>query len=619
MEAGGFGRPEAAGAGSPNDSAILKLQQSADGQEYIVVRENLDVERINATSGARKKIGALPEPKKTPGRTYELHETKIADDGLIIRDFSIASTDKPISYYQAFDSGTGRVLEGELTGIGSILRKSPGGGLYAIDNEDHIVEIKPGKDGLVVQKPKLSKRDSVYARHGGCVAGMTDAVKAPVLKELNDQSTSPGAYFKCRKIASNYLIEEISSGSSGEIRSDVLFRSNGKKIDLRDILKSASSEVISYNNFAWVGAFPTTQALATRLKAEWVGVLLNRSAYVLKRDTEDNGSSDDGRENWSVLLHYRHPTFVESARFIGPDRLVAVEAESGRLVAHDFGKEPKENFFTTSMDSIIGSETPVGTLLHQGTCVGYAIPRTRTAIMPDGRKITFNTSSMTEAADKHELDISGLKDMVVALGDDADCIQFSADWKRLLTVKASGVTMYDFQNVLQTGTLAGNEIRTLPTGHASSAFFVDPAGERIITSNYTNHVLLWSEEPQRKTWLSTEIYKGDNLIYYAEPDATAGRLILIEKIGGGEVRGLLYSLGAREVWFDLGSDYKWLGAAFAEKSNVVVSEHFTWARVFPMLPLSAFAALADKQLSPGCRPPSQKDYRQSPCWPASYR
>ena len=61
------------------------------------------------------------------------------------------------------------------------------------------------------------------------------------------------------------------------------------------------------------------------------------------------------------------------------------------------------------------------------------------------------------------------------------------------------------------------------------------------------------------------------------------------------------------------------GAAFTENSEIVVAEHGEWKRVYPLLPLSQLVALADEQLAAECRPRSPKEYRQSPCWPASSR
>jgi hypothetical protein len=309
---------------------------------------------------------------------------------------------------------------------------------------------------------------------------------------------------------------------------------------------------------------------------------------------------------------------VAHARFIGPNRLVVLDAESGRLFEHDYGDQPIENLFVSPVDSIINSDQPVDTLNH-GTCVGYSISRAKSVKMPDGTEIAYDTSSLSESSDKHQLEITGVTNKVVTLGDDANCIQFSTDWKRMLIVKDSTVVLYDFQKILATGTLTGNDLDTLHATQVSSAFFVGPDGNGILMTDYTNHVLLWKQDTATKAWASTEVYEGDNVIFYAEPDATGDRMILIESLGEGDVHGILYSISAREVWFDLGTDYKWLGAAFANNSNVIVSEHFTWARVFPLFPLSGFAALADKELSPECRPPSPNDYRKSACWPASYQ
>ncbi len=603
-------------AGTPSDSPIAKLQQSIDGQEYIILRENLDVERINASTGARKKTGSLAEPKKLPGRSYELNDTKITDDGLIVRDFSVTIKDNSNAYYQAFDSATGRVIEGDVPTGFTVLRKSPSGGLYGLDGDGRVVELKPGKDSLVVTKPKLNDRDTAYAKYGACVAGMPNAVKTSVVKELDDSTPRE---IRCAKIGSNYLIEEVNYSSSGRTRTDLLFRSNGKKVDVRDILKSALSESLSYENFAWVGLFPPTQAQAASLKMEWLGIALNRSVYVLRHDVEA-GTPDDGMEDWSLGLDYRHPTFVDAGHFIGPDQLIAIEGETGRIVLHDTAGKPKTNLFATPLDSLIGTETPTPKLLNPGTCVGYSIAQANAATMPDGRKISFDTSSMHDTTDHHQIVVAGSPDKIVMLGDDASCIQFSADWKRLLIVRANAIVIYDFQKVLQGAKLAEAELGTLTTtASPSSGLFVGPIGEKVVTTNATNHVLLWTQDAERGTWKSVEIYKGDNNIFYAEPDATGDRLILIERAGGGEVHGMLYSVDARQVWLDLGSDYKWLGAAFADNATVIVAEHTTWTRVFPMLPLSAFTALADKELSPECRPPSPRDYRHSPCWPPSYR
>jgi len=606
-------------AGTPSDSAILQLRESPSGKNYIVVRNSLDVELIDTASGERRKVGTISAPPKRPGVSYELSQTRISDDGLIIRDFFLhVEQDKnaPSDYVQLFDPDSGHLLQGPLRGTLWVVRKSPTGGAYGIDGDGKLFEITGGKDGLIDTPVTLSGLPDIAARYGPCVAGMPTAVRTAAINDLSGIISQPLGQFECRKLGTNYLVTEISYGSAGASRSDLVYLANGKQIDLRDALGKALSQAPSSNNFSWVGAYPSYAAVTPPRKRQLFGILLNRTSYVLGPDSDAAGANI--ADNLSLLLDYRHATAVEFARFVGPDQLAVVEPEVGRIEVHDFGAIPKQNLFASPLDEIIGKETPVS-VLHPGTCVGYAIPRLKGATLPDGRKIVFNTTSVTEGGDKHELDVSGPKPAVIALGADATCVQFSTDWKRMLIVQDAGVAVYDFQKVLAAGTLSRSEISAISITRPASAMFVDAAGQEIITTNYTNQVFRWKQDAPGKPWDSTEIYRGDNPILSAEPDATGDRLIILEAIGGGAVHGLFYSLRAREAWFDLGSDYKWLGATFTDKSDIVVSEHWKWARVFPMLPLSALAALADKELAPECRPPEPKEYRKSHCWPGSYR
>jgi hypothetical protein len=608
-------------AGTSSDGPVLKLRESTNGKTYIVLRANLDVELIDTANGQRRKIGTIPAPPKQPGVTYDLSQTKITDDGLIIRDFFMnVDQDKnaPSNYVQLFDTDNGRLIQGPLRGTLWVARKSSAGGAYAVDGDGKLFEITAGGDGLIAAAVKLSGSADISAHYGQCVAGMPAAARTAAIGDLSSIISQSLGEFACRKLGSNYLLTEISYGSAGASRTDLIYLPNGKQIDLRDALAKALSQAPSSNNFSWSSAYPTDQAATPLRKRQLFGILLNRSAYVLGPDSADADATSDLANNLSLLLDYRHATAVEHARFIGPDQLAVVEGEPGRIEVHDFGTNPKQNLFASPLDSIIGEGAPVA-LLHPGTCVGYSIPHLKDATLPDGRKIVFNTTSVTESGDKHELDISGARNAVVALGADATCVQFSADWKRMLIVRDAGITLYDFQKVLQTGTISGSEIGAISIARPSSAMFADSAGQQIITTDYTNQVFRWRQDAQGKAWLSTEIYRGDNPILSAEPDAAGDRLILLEGIGGGAVHGVFYSISARKVWLDLGSDYKWLGATFTDKSDIVVSEHWKWARVFPMLSLSALAALADKELSPECRPPAPKEYRKSRCWPASYR
>ena len=615
--------------GSPGDEDILKLRQSADRKSYIVLRTDLKVELINATTGARRQIGSFAEPKAPHGETYELGDTNITDDGLIVRQFATYRGRDPLnikgeidSYFQSMDSQSGTLLEGQLVGIDVTLkRKGPVGGVYGIADDDkgtQIFQINSGKDGLVAKAVRLNGRTAVAVQFGDCIAGMPSALQAKVIK-VHDSLRGLNSRIECKKFGSRYLITEIYDTTAGQERSDTLYRPDGKEIDVKGIVTNSVSEDIRDNNVAWVGEFPGTRSAAARPEKDWLGVLLNRNAYVLEHNPDGDDPSG-GTKGWSLVLDYRHPGFVTNGRFVATGGLIAVDPESGRIVMHDFGNQSMEKLFSSSMASIIGTEQPVETL-HHGSCVGYSTPPVKSERMPDGDRIVFETASLTTSDEnnKHQLEIAGAKKVIVALGDDARCVEFSDDWKKMLIVKDSVVELYDFQKILETGKLAGNELGILRSEEVGSAFFVGFGGDSILMADYTNHVLLWKEVPITKKWVSAEVYKGDNVVRYAEPDATGQRIILIEDVGGGDEHGMLYSVPARQVWFDLGRDYKWLGATFADQSDVIVSEHWTWARAFPMLPLSGLAALGNKELSPECRPRSPNQYRSSPCWPASYQ
>jgi hypothetical protein len=55
-------------------------------------------------------------------------------------------------------------------------------------------------------------------------------------------------------------------------------------------------------------------------------------------------------------------------------------------------------------------------------------------------------------------------------------------------------------------------------------------------------------------------------------------------VGNSDMRGSLYSIKAQQKWYDLGSDYKWLGATFINNSEIAVSKHGTWTKSFPSSP-----------------------------------
>jgi hypothetical protein len=85
-------------------------------------------------------------------------------------------------------------------------------------------------------------------------------------------------------------------------------------------------------------------------------------------------------------------------------------------------------------------------------------------ILPDGRTIAFTTSE--EGGYHHELRVSSdrKKASVIDLGQ--ECIQVSANWKRLVRVLENSIAVYDLEAVLKAGTLDGNKIGDIPMENA---------------------------------------------------------------------------------------------------------------------------------------------------------
>jgi hypothetical protein len=187
--------------------------------------------------------------------------------------------------------------------------------------------------------------------------------------------------------------------------------------------------------------------------------------------------------------------------------------------------------------------------------------------LPDGATVTIGGSTRTSSGGPPTVTIAGNGDrQELELGPEEACVQFSSDWKRAVTLTfESKATIIDFERLRAGASLDEATLDVLPVS-ASSAFPVDDGG--IVTSSSEGAVRLWRKD-EAGAWQSTELYRGDYPVFYAEPDDTGGRLLIIESTGGGDARGFLYSIAAAGRWLELGSDYKWFGEAFSEDGGSV--------------------------------------------------
>jgi hypothetical protein len=594
--------------GTPQDSQIFSLKQSVNRGDVVIVRENLDVQRLNLQSGSVREIGAFTKPLVDPKDVDETsnEEPKIWDDGLVVRTVALKTGDE--RHVQIIDAYTGQKIEVNLPDSLPQLGKLNGGGIFAFDGENKkAFRLIPSAGGSSIKEAVLTENQSIELAYGKCVAAMNELVRSTALTAIHDFGgagrgfiNGSGSQLICRKYAHNYLLTLIMFGSGGEVRSDISIADDGTKSDIRAELSDALiSEGLPHNNFTAVVEWSDAES-------EEIAVISNRDIFVLD-ETEE------------LVLHYRHPTAPSFASFLDRNHLAVVEPGSGQFVVHALGGEAndQDTIFSTGTRKIIGTDKPVPTL-HHGTCVGFSVPRTKTDTLPDGRQVFYDVSSMSEGSDKNEIRVVTDKGTVILKFDaGVECVEFSADWKHLLVVEPARLSIFDFDRAVSAGTLSGSEIGALPFSLLCSAFFVGQSND-VITADCTNRVLLWKRVGVAGNWESTQLYNGEKPIQYAEPDREANRLLLTEEVGGDNLHGFLYSVRTKQAWFDLGTDYKWLGITFTDREEIVVSKHFSWANVFPILPLSALVDLANKELSPECRPIKERDYRNSRCWPSSF-
>jgi TIR domain len=585
------------------DSSIQAINQSANEDDVIVLRENFEVERINLITGARRKVGVFPPLQSKPGRVYgkpsgETGNTTITGNGLIVLEFtfSLPDNDDQLTHTQLMDGFSGRILEGDEPFTVQSYERDANGSIYAFDFDKKTAFIvEQLEDRLLLQSARIDKRKNISLRYGNCVGQMKDAIQAKALELIDDSLVHDTI---CKKVGDKYLLTIVRGTSAGGERIDTLLQPNEEndQLEIREIFSEAVEE-LSGNDFSWVDVQPETGAIAA---------LLNRDVMVVQ----------DG----SLELEYRQPITPSYARFAGSDRLIVVEEESGRIVEHTLGEEQIDNvaIFSTSTNAIIGTEDKRVSTLNHGNCVGNNIPRENYDVMPDGRKIVYET---THGSGNNEIRVlrgqDSIKINLESVKSESVCIQFSGNWKEMLIVEDQGVGLYDFDRVLKTASLEKSKIGMLSGLNIMSAFFV-PGTEDVVTSDGSNKVLRWKRVMNETKWQSIELYHGENPIFYAEPDANGRNLIILEWVGEGVVHGLLYSVASKQEWFDLGSEYKWLGAAFNDKQEVVVSMSSSWTNVFPMLPLNNLVELAKEELSDWCIPKNVGDYRSSPCWPSAF-
>jgi len=567
-------------AGQPDDQPILALGTGPDG--LLLLRADLAVEAFDLQTSRTRQLGTLPRPPEYEGTIDLFDEVAFYPDGTVTFRHGADGA------LRLLDTASGARLTVPQPSVGPVFYHASDDGLrLVIVNDGPPTETPPAIWQLVATAAALDlvplaadlqlANEGLFARclrRGGGAAAPYSAVIEAIAWDNALQMCWPTAY-------DGLLLSEFTFSSTGLGRVDRLFTSDGQVLDLADRPAFARHS----DQFGWLGV---------SVEAASIAGIINRDLAIITLDDADDFVR---RESETPVM----------AKLFADKRIALVEPRSGRLVIHDYGGAGRESLVHASSDAILAGE--LFTPLNTGTCVGYALMDEidRKVAMPDGAQLLLlgGTSTSVDGPSGLQLpDGRGIK-----LGEERSCVQVSPD-QRTILVHADGIALYDLPMLLA-GAGPDEARRPAPPGSFSSVFPLADGG--LLTTNWTEQVRRWSLMDDGG-WASALVYSSESRLFYAEPNADGSQLILLEYVGDGDTHGLLYSVTARSKWLDLGTDYKWLGAAFGKEGEILTTRHFMPTQVWRLPERAELAREAAAYLPDHCAT-GDDAYRASPCWP----
>jgi hypothetical protein len=556
--------------GSAEESPIRMIRVLEEGKGMVVVREDGSVLRSSAPDAAPQPAGTVVLMPAGVLEPYERQsELSIERDGLVIvRHYD----DQPT--LQILDTSTGHAYAGNDETFGDGYVVLPGGESYLIRGLG-VTEIVDTGDALALLPVTASEEEVEQLRLYACFSNAGSELP----EEMPEIILDDGFFdHRCRTTEDGVIHTYYSSGSAGVGRYDEVVRPGAAPLSLADVITEVSNYELRHN-FAWSGYDPSIRAYT---------VLVNRDLLVF--------------DEYGMTSIRKHPVEVGPARLLGDGRIAIAEPAANRVTVRDIsGGELRDALSRPDEAAVVKGDAPV-VPLNKGTCVGYALGGTNASLvyehaLPDGATIAIAGSTGTSSDGPPRVTITrGGERQEITVGDKEACIQFSADWKRATVVGFENVgTLIDFERLRAGASFEEATLAVLPGGIATA--FPVGDGSAILTSAYDGAVNL-IERDGSGAWRPTELYRGDYPVFYAEPDAEAERLLIIESTGGGDARGFLYSTLAGERWLELGSDYKWFGETFAEDGGIASGPHGI-QRFLNLPPLSALVAETQARLDAG--------------------
>lgn len=579
----GYTKLETILVGSPDQSPYVAMEVGPGG--LIAIREDLSIEIIR--DGTSRYLGSF-EPSAEP---FE-RGAESADSWMISEDGVVLPLSDRVGTPALFDTVTSTMIA--LPDDGPFVYYTPGTGDRYLVGAAHNYAYFEG-DEIEFAAYRLITEDGVLtlARHPADLdfmraANFSDCLRwgnsanMPVNDRVFEFVFPPLIHpIACAQVGLDTLLTFHSVGSGGVRRSDLLVNdTEGFDMRLTDLVASSYLPGLAAGEFSWT--------MATEDGA--VAGLFNRGVYVVT--------------SLGTLHLARQEAEIPVLAHLLPDRRIAVlEPRAGRLVLYSYANGPfrralHEPDYTVDWDLVVP-------LYRNSTCAADA----GEMILPGG--IGLRQSAEPLAAGQTMETVVGNEGRYLVVGPEG-CLLFSPDWNFVLYSDDTRRELYDLARIRAGSEPTDAFIAELPMG-ISPPVFAGNTGDLLFASSDASISRL-SYNRSTESWESTLVYQGELAVGAFESDIEGRTLLVEEYQPGAYVHGFLYAIDSRQIWLDLGREYKWYRAVFAADGRIIRSD----ADSTIALRLPSIGALIDEALQalPDiCRPAKEQQYRTSPCWP----
>jgi len=593
IDAGGA-RDVAAHSGAVYSAALV-----AGKSGLLIVNRDLTVSKLDLRTGSEQSVGRITwqgEPRQPGAR-----DTIVIGDDLVVLQSDSRDADQTAAIFGVASGKTVTTSLDYAARLFIVPGSDAGGRRFVVDGHTGAV--------LAINRAfseiaRSSGDDKRWQPGLGCERGSpASGGGAELLKSLPMDELV--AIRRCLRVSpSQALNVDAARTSAGLEYTFTYFETGAEALSITPHLtallgRSNDFDLYEESDLGFVDFLPGGTLLAASY---------NRDVFLFDRD--------------SIHRKVRLRVPPESAGFLSGTAFAIVERLGDGLEVTVL-KLPDESAETASVES--DPPTPSTApqrgerTLHGGTCTGYNLFDERKLALADGGVVTLAANNPANIPNKNELAVeSGGQTRRVALpGREISCVEVSADRQRMLIASPGRVAVYDLAAILKGKAPAESEIATIEAADiGTAAFFAGPDND-VVGNSWSGEVLRWRIAGGRVS-APQVLYRGTKPVRYAEPDGDGKRLLILEDIGSGVIRGFLYSVDAQREWRSLGSEYKHFSVAFLSDREVGYGAGDGWTTA-DIPSLSDSVRQAEAAWSSFCRVTDGSDVATSPCWPAELR